>query len=395
MGAVQALQVSIEAMQEDLKLCKKAVANGGTSNAGVGRVDYPRRSRFDGARDAKEVENFLWQMEQYFDNLGLGDESAKIKAATSYLTDTAMLWWRRRHADIERGTCRMDTWEAFKKELKRQFYPENVVYEARRKLRELRQKGMIRDYVKEFTTLVLQIPNLSDQDLVFHFIDGLQGWAKQELQRRGVNSVDEAIVVAESLSDYSSQTPHDAFRKKIASRGGGERKETQQPTYNRNHGKSPVQEEYEAKKRSFIPRSGCYVCKGPHPARDFLKLGLLSALIEQEEADAREDTSMLGSLQLLNALKTTPASKGASKGLMYVDVNINGQATQAMVDTGATHIFVSEGEARRLGLTWTKGGQLAQVRECQSPTPSWCCTRCRAECWSMERYGELFRDTYG
>ncbi|KAL1212153.1 hypothetical protein V5N11_028775 [Cardamine amara subsp. amara] len=105
-------------MQDVLMLCKKMVANGVTSIAGAGRVDYPRPSRFDGARDAKEVENFLWQIEQYFDNLGLRNELAKIKAATSSLTDTAMLWWRRHHADIEHGTCWMDMWEAFKKDLK-------------------------------------------------------------------------------------------------------------------------------------------------------------------------------------------------------------------------------------------------------------------------------------
>lgn len=93
----------------------------------------------------------------------------KIKAATSYLLDNAMLWWRRKHADIERGACQIETWEEFKRELKRQFYLENVVYEAQKKLRELRQKGTIRKYVEEFTTLMLQIPNMSDEDLVFYF----------------------------------------------------------------------------------------------------------------------------------------------------------------------------------------------------------------------------------
>lgn len=84
------------------------------------------------------------------------------------------------------------------------------------------------------------------------------------------------------------------------------------------------------------------MCKGPHPSRYYPKLGSLSTIIEQEEANSHEDMGVLGSLQLLNALKTTPTSKGVSKGLMYVDVNINGRATQAMVDTGATHNFVSE-----------------------------------------------------
>lgn len=67
-------------------------------------------------------------MDRYFENLGLTDEPAKIKTAISYLADTAMLWWRRRYVEIERRDARIDTWDEFKKNLKRQFYSEKVVY---------------------------------------------------------------------------------------------------------------------------------------------------------------------------------------------------------------------------------------------------------------------------
>jgi len=39
---------------------------------------------------------------------------------------------------------------------------------------------------------------------------------------------------------------------------------------------------------------------------------------------------------------------------MYIDVCINGKSTRAMVDTGATHNFVADQEARRLGLKLEK-----------------------------------------
>lgn len=235
-GSMQALRDDIEgmktlftAMEEDIKLVKRASANaeavGGTS---IGKVEFPKPNRFNGVREAKEVENFRWQMEIYFDNLNLVAENAKVKAATSYLSDTAMLWWRRKHSDIEQGTCRIDTWDDFKKELKRQFYLENVVYEARKKLRELRQRGSIRDYVKEFTTLMLQISNMTAEDLVFYFTDGLQYWAKQELQRRGVKTVDEAIAVAESLTDFRTSGPSESSKKKEQgmAKGRGARRDT-------------------------------------------------------------------------------------------------------------------------------------------------------------------------
>ncbi|KAK3014831.1 hypothetical protein RJ639_008307 [Escallonia herrerae] len=42
------------------------------------------------------------------------------------------------------------------------------------------------------------------------------------------------------------------------------------------------------------------------------------------------------------------------KGLMYVDIKVNGKAIMAMVDTGATHNYISSAEMERLGLTLEK-----------------------------------------
>ena len=90
------------------------------------------------------------------------------------------------------------------KELKRQFYPENAENEARARLRRLKHSGSIRDYIKDFTNLVLEIPDLPDNDALFNFMDGLQPWAKTELRRRGVQDLATAIAVAENLIDNAS-----------------------------------------------------------------------------------------------------------------------------------------------------------------------------------------------
>ena len=109
----------------------------------------------------------------------------KIDMASLYLEDTALVWWRRRQGDIEKGTCTMDTWDDFKREIKRMFYPNNVEEEARAKLRRLQHKGCIREYVKEFTEVLLEIPDYPDKEAFFTFMDDLQTWAKLEIQRRG------------------------------------------------------------------------------------------------------------------------------------------------------------------------------------------------------------------
>lgn len=54
----------------------------------------------------------------------------------------------------------------------------------------MKQKGSIRAHVKEFTTLILLISNLTVEDMTFHFMDGLQYWARTELEHRQVRTID-------------------------------------------------------------------------------------------------------------------------------------------------------------------------------------------------------------
>ena len=68
-------------------------------------------------RDAKALENFIWQMEQDFKASKMEDEEEKVKTAISYFIDDATLWWSRRYADLEKGLCRIKTWEELKKEI--------------------------------------------------------------------------------------------------------------------------------------------------------------------------------------------------------------------------------------------------------------------------------------
>ncbi|KAJ4837571.1 hypothetical protein Tsubulata_014327 [Turnera subulata] len=66
--------------------------------------------------------------------MGIRDEAKKVSTASLYLSDLATLWWRCRYADMERGTVHIDTWADFKREIKAQFYPQNVELEARNPL---------------------------------------------------------------------------------------------------------------------------------------------------------------------------------------------------------------------------------------------------------------------
>ena len=53
-----------------------------------------------------------------------------------------------------------------------------MAYLARKNMRCLKHTGLICDYVKEFSSLMLEIPNMIDEELLFNFMNNLQGWIK-------------------------------------------------------------------------------------------------------------------------------------------------------------------------------------------------------------------------
>nr|QCS14309.1 hypothetical protein [Phalaenopsis equestris] len=354
------IRASFEEMRGDISLCKKALASS-TSHPTfeARRIEVPKPMSFGGTRNAKEVDNFLWGLEQYFGAMGIADEDAKIQFASLYLSDIAMLWWRRRKGDVERGLCTMSTFNDFKRELKKQFYPENAEDVARARLRRLKQEGLIQGYIKEFTSLVLEIPDISDKDALFNFMDELQHWAKTELRRRGVQDLATAIAVAESLVDYSKEPRRPEDMKSGNSKGGDDKGKNKEEK-RRESTPTKARDKWKAKNKQYQNR--CFLCEGPHWARDCPQKKALNSLLasHKEESDRENDMeARVGSLQQLNAMQAPTKPHG--KGLLFVEMTIGGKTTMTMINTGVSHNFISSNEAKRLGLQMTKGGGSIKV----------------------------------
>ena len=82
------------------------------------RVEVPKPHRFSGKRDAKELDNFSWHMERYFEAIALMDEAAKVRTVTLYLTDTTTLWWRQRFVDMKKDICTIDSYSMSRSSLR-------------------------------------------------------------------------------------------------------------------------------------------------------------------------------------------------------------------------------------------------------------------------------------
>lgn len=204
-AALEELMVGkLKMLEEDLYLVKKALHSQRANDdvPAAAKVKVPEPKFFDGARDAKELENFIWDVEQYIKAAHIPD-GERVGLISMYLRGDAKLWWRTRMADDQSaGRPGIMTWEVMKKELKEQFLPCNTSWMARDSLKRLRHTGSVREYVKQFSSLMLEIQNMSEEDRLFNFQSGLQSWAQLELRRQCIKDLPSAMAAAEALVDF-------------------------------------------------------------------------------------------------------------------------------------------------------------------------------------------------
>ena len=79
--------------------------------------------------------------------------------------------------DADAGRGKDDSWEALKKELRDKFLPTNTAWVLRDSLKKLKQTGTMREYVKTFSSLMLDMKYMLEDDKLFNFMFGLQPWA--------------------------------------------------------------------------------------------------------------------------------------------------------------------------------------------------------------------------
>jgi len=53
---------------------------------------------------AREIDNFFWRLEPYFESTGIENEAQKVSITSFSLKDIPLLWWHRRCDDVKRGS---------------------------------------------------------------------------------------------------------------------------------------------------------------------------------------------------------------------------------------------------------------------------------------------------
>ncbi|KAK9689724.1 hypothetical protein RND81_09G077300 [Saponaria officinalis] len=351
----------VEELTEMCSILEEKVNTRGTI-PGARKVKSPPPRTFSGTRESTEIDDFIFDVEQYF-RVSQLDEELKVDTASMYLVDDAKLWWRSKYVEMEARAITMDKWDDFKKALKDKFYPMNTGFAARRKLKSLKYTTSIREYVKAFSACMLEIKDMSEDDRVFQFIDGLKDWAQVEIMRDRHAAVSAAMAATERLVDYRDER-ESAPKKTTFSWNGGNQGGP------RDSGSQAVTTSIVSNKFRQLRDSnqgGGQVSSSSSGKTDAsttigdIDEGSEAKLAaEVEEADEhvfyQPEMHYMSSIRRLSSMvKASDSDEEMTSSRLYVDMMINGRQARALIDTGATHNYVAPGEARRLGMVWDQG----------------------------------------
>lgn len=149
---------------------------------------------------------------------------------------------------------------------------------ARENLKKLKQVGPVYEYVKELSSWIFDIRNMED-DKLFNYRSRLQPWAQAEFWWQGVKDLDGAVIAADSLVNCKLVTDINSSNQ----RKNKERRS--KARFSKTVGKRIVETSKAKPMKSARNKNNaleCYICEGPHLARDCPKQKLNSIVLKDE-----------------------------------------------------------------------------------------------------------------
>jgi hypothetical protein len=179
-GVVQAQQAMIQHL---------ATQPPSTSNSNSARPIKP--STYNGSIKAN-VELWVFEMEQYFKVTRM-PATEQVDFAISFLRDVALIWAR----EWSSSEAHSSSWSEFKQQLFTRFRPVEATKTARAVLKTLKQRGSVSDYCSHFSRILQSVTNMSMEDRIDRFIDGLNANIADEVERMCPNSLEQAMSIAQ------------------------------------------------------------------------------------------------------------------------------------------------------------------------------------------------------
>ncbi|KAA0063481.1 uncharacterized protein E5676_scaffold668G00010 [Cucumis melo var. makuwa] len=341
-----------------LNLTMRAVANQAPAGGAisVSKVKIPEPKSFCGARDAKALENYIFDLEQYFKTTNTVTKEAKV-------------------------TLTRKTW----------IYKKDVVVEVpirRHTRRTLHSRHLGRpEEIAPFAILPRECGNPCSTKIArskTHWRDSRvrETVRRVDLYEQRVKDLTTVYATAERLFDLTSDS-QDVRRHQSSSprRNRNSRPSSPKtvggekcPGEDRRSHQSNTGNTWQRPNNQSPPkrRLSCFICGRSHMARecpnkvDFhaFQASLIADSNDkpnQDEDEAglidRGERTRIGAIKYLSSLQKKSGERNVPTkgGLLYVNSWINQKQTKStMIDSGAIHNFITEAEARRLRLRWEK-----------------------------------------
>src|SRR5271163_1050069 len=181
--------------------------------------------RYDRSGGAAKLFEYIDQ----FDEFALTTEYTsliELKLAIAKLNDDAKIWWRsHRNTFPDDHSQRINCWSQLKRALIDHFTPPEHSYNIRVKLSNLKQSGSVADYNASFMRLRQQLTKISDDDVIYEYLRGLNPKIRETVRAQKDNQADlrtlqNACLRVDTTRSTSDRSTEEAHVTSVANRGG-------------------------------------------------------------------------------------------------------------------------------------------------------------------------------
>ncbi|XP_073035217.1 uncharacterized protein [Primulina eburnea] len=245
-------------------------------------------------------------VEAIFDYLNFDDKD-RVSCAVFLLTKTSRIWWEATKVTINVQTLK---WNEFKDLFYDKYFPSDVKARKVKEFLELKQGTMsMNDYILKFEEGCLFVPFIArnDKDRAEHFMRGLRAEIRRDFRRSKDNSYKE-IVEKALMAEYDEKE---------------------------------IDKERKFRRQQFVRKGQASVQGGKGGHKRCGGVGHIAINCTQSSGKGR----VQGRIFSLTKEGVNPDSSIISGTIL-----ISGKVATTLIDTGATHSFISEQFMHSLGL---------------------------------------------
>lgn len=174
--------------------------------AGRPRIQAHPPPTYDGKERNNPIKRWIIAMEQYFRITQLAEE-LKVGFAANALREAAQSWWLTLEKDRMNpdGSMRPLNWNEFSDAITQHFNPVGSEVAARTRLWNVKQTRSVRDYIREFQEVMVEITDATEAELKDRFAHNLKDHIKREVMQAQPTTLAETFRVAELHDQISWQ----------------------------------------------------------------------------------------------------------------------------------------------------------------------------------------------